>query len=98
MQQINHTSAITGPKNDASSPQSMDQSKRSVDESQWEIVKTPSNVKEDGTFNENDVKACSQGHIHDDSLSVHFDIRLGWGKWKWKLFSIDYNQTKRSGN
>jgi hypothetical protein len=67
-----------------------------VDESQWVVVKPPTNVNSDGTFNEEE--ACNQDHIHSDSTSAHFELHLGWRRWKWKVLNIDYNRTKTSGN
>lgn len=29
----------------------------------------------------------------DSSSSMHFDVTLGWGRWKHTLFSFDYTQS-----
>jgi hypothetical protein len=70
---------------------------RPAAELQWEVVKPPTNVNPDGTFNEEDnSQQCDKDHIHGQRTSAHFDLHLGWGKWKWKVFGIDYDRTQGS--
>jgi hypothetical protein len=62
------------------------------------LVQPPTDINAGGTVNDDYEKACNQDHLHTGSMSAQFDLRLGWGKWKWKMFSIDYNLAKGSDN
>ncbi|KAK0657909.1 hypothetical protein B0T16DRAFT_402714 [Cercophora newfieldiana] len=55
------------------------------DAQQWEVVETPATNPDPGR--ESDSETNVQGH----KVSSHFDIKLGWGKYKFTLFSWDMN-------
>lgn len=61
-----------------SSTQPLSQDEDKVGEQEWTVVTSPE----------------SERDTHSGGVSSHFDIQLGWGTWRFTLFSWDLNIKK----
>ncbi|KAK4444004.1 hypothetical protein QBC34DRAFT_498606 [Podospora aff. communis PSN243] len=76
------TRSFQGLQNKPSSP-ARHQETESNDAQKWEIVETPATGKEHDTG-----EGTNFGRM---AVSSHFDFNIGWGKYKFTLFSWDVN-------
>jgi len=75
------TDVIASWSNSSAQPQGQDDGKNDGknDDQEWAVVNSPRD--------ETNEHIC-------EGMSSHFDLQLGWGKWKWTVFSWDVNIKK----